>query len=107
VKSVPWQTYPGHEPCPLPIPKDLSSQWDPSSTRELKKLLRPQVLRDAREMLGAERFPSPIFNKWHLRLTSWIYWLGLRDYGYVMKVAKVYYKYWMISGGKYVVRERT
>ena len=107
VKSVPWQTYPGHEPCPLPIPKDLSSQWDPSSARELKTLLRPQVLRDARAMLGAERLPSPIFNKWHLRLTSWIHWLGLRDYGYVIQVAKVYYKYWVISTGKYVVREWT
>lgn len=26
--STPWQTYPGHEPCPLPMPSGLRYQWD-------------------------------------------------------------------------------
>lgn len=26
--STPWQTYPGHQPCPLPMPSGLRYQWD-------------------------------------------------------------------------------
>jgi asparagine synthase (glutamine-hydrolysing) len=26
--SVPWQSYPGHEPCPLPLPTGIRSQWE-------------------------------------------------------------------------------
>ena len=28
VRSVPWQTYPGHVPCPLPIDQSLGYQWE-------------------------------------------------------------------------------
>ena len=34
VTSVPWQAYPGHEPCPLPIPAELAYQWDYSHQAE-------------------------------------------------------------------------
>ena len=27
VVQVPWQHYPGHEKCPLPLPADVSTQW--------------------------------------------------------------------------------
>src|SRR6185369_7613967 len=28
VTLVPWQSYPDHEPCPLPLPAELSYQWN-------------------------------------------------------------------------------
>jgi asparagine synthase (glutamine-hydrolysing) len=28
IMQVPWQYYPGHEKCPIPMPADLSTQWD-------------------------------------------------------------------------------
>ncbi|MFC5525736.1 asparagine synthase-related protein [Rhodanobacter ginsengisoli] len=28
VSTIPWQAYPNHDPCPLPIPDDLIRQWD-------------------------------------------------------------------------------
>lgn len=27
ISSIPWQSYPGHHPCPLPIPDGLRYQW--------------------------------------------------------------------------------
>lgn len=27
VDQTPWQAYPGHEPCPLPLPENILSQW--------------------------------------------------------------------------------
>lgn len=46
VRAVPWQTYPGHVPCPLPIPPGLMTQWSAEG-------------RAARSALGrsASRFP--------------------------------------------------
>ena len=27
IDETPWQAYPGHEPCPLPFPENILSQW--------------------------------------------------------------------------------
>jgi hypothetical protein len=27
IMQVPWQYYPGHEECPIPMPPELSTQW--------------------------------------------------------------------------------
>lgn len=32
-RQVPWQTYPGHEPCPLPIPAGYDYQWGDGRAR--------------------------------------------------------------------------
>jgi hypothetical protein len=34
IKSVPWQTYPGHVPCPLEEERNLSYQWSPNEGRQ-------------------------------------------------------------------------
>lgn len=60
VWSVPWQTYPGHVPCPVPIPEDLSYQWTkgsqsrPSPPAELLRWLR---------MLVHGNFPAAAFSR--------------------------------------------
>ena len=28
VTQIPWQVYPGHDPCPVPLPQGSVSQWD-------------------------------------------------------------------------------
>ena len=40
-RSVPWQTYPGHAPCPLPLPDGFDYNWDHAP--------READLRDAHE----------------------------------------------------------
>jgi hypothetical protein len=101
VASVPWQAYPNHEPCPLPIPPGLAYQWDNTSPGPEAALRKREWLRQATELLKAKDFPYPIMNRWYLRLATWIFHTGLRDYGYVIKNAGVYNKYWVKSGGKY------
>ncbi len=99
--SVPWQTYPGHEPCPIPIPQGLAYQWDGAHQVSQFVAIKPNLLRQAREMIRARDFPSAILNRSYLRLTSLIYQLGLRDYSYVIDVARKYHKYWRVCGGRY------
>lgn len=98
--SVPWQTYPGHEPCPLPIPSGLAYQWDSHARRESH---RQYLLGQAAEILGANDFPERIFKRGYLNLAALIYRTGLRDYGYVIEAARTYYRYWNLCGGSYVL----
>jgi asparagine synthase (glutamine-hydrolysing) len=100
-QSVPWQAYPGHEPCPLPVPKELGYQWGAAGVYEAGDPLKAQVLRLADEMLAADCFPHELLNKNYLRLVSWIYRTGLRNYGYAIRVAGTYYKYWVRCAGRY------
>jgi len=60
------------------------------------------LLRRAGEMLAAQRFPRDLLSKSVLRVAGWIYRTGLRDYGYVIQHASLYYTYWERSGGRWV-----
>jgi hypothetical protein len=97
VTQVPWQAYPGHEPCPLPMPKDLSYQWS-RSPAWLKEYIRRNKLADARRVLKASDFPRHVMRKGHLRLAAWMYRLRLRDYSPTMRAAGAYYAFWQRCG---------
>jgi asparagine synthase (glutamine-hydrolysing) len=103
VTSVPWQAYPGHEPCPLPIPKGLGYQWQSDHFIGLQKGKKRDLLHKARKLLKAKDFPHEIMNKEKLRLATWVYHTSLRDYGYVISTAQTIYKYWVLCKGNYVL----
>jgi hypothetical protein len=97
VRTVPWQAYPGHEPCPLPLPVHLSSQWSPSVLRQTAKLRRQELITKGRRVLTA--FPSTILDKNRFRAAFLLFRAGVRDYGYVVNAAWMFQKYWAVSGG--------
>lgn len=101
VTQVPWQSYPGHEPCPLPTPQGLGYQWDASAFPAWRAHQKRELLRTSAEMLSAGDFPRPILDRRYLRLARLIYGLGLRDYAYVLKAALTYNRYWKACGGAY------
>lgn len=101
VTSVPWQAYPGHEPCPLPIPEGLRYQWQPEHLKDLQRIEKPYLLRQVGKLLKATDFPGRIISRHRLRLASFVYRIGLRDYGYIVKTAQTYCMYWGRSGGNY------
>lgn len=100
VTSVPWQAYPGHEPCPLPPPEGLSYQWADKYQKTEQRSLRRVMLKNAGEILDAEYFPRQILNKTNIRIAVWLHRLGLRDYGYIIETACVYHKYWKLCSGQ-------
>jgi asparagine synthase (glutamine-hydrolysing) len=102
VLSVPWQAYPGHEQCPLPIPTDLAYQWEESLMGKIRDSLRRDLLRQAASVLRAPDFPHALLGRRFLRVAAWIYGLGMRDVSYVIRAAQLYYKYWSQCGGKYL-----
>lgn len=97
VTSVPWQTYPGHDPCPLPVPEGLGYQWNGGGRASRRR----SVARQACALIGAGDFPRGIFSRGRVGLAALAHLAGVRDYGYVIEAARTYHQYWSLSGGRY------
>jgi asparagine synthetase B (glutamine-hydrolysing) len=107
VTEVPWQAYPGHEPCPLPLPDELVCQWDDSYRAEENASQRQRLIEQASELLRAADFPAQILNKRKLRMATWIHSLGWRDYGYAIEAAQTYYTYAKKCSGNFALPNLT
>lgn len=104
VREVPWQTYPGHEPCPLPVPPDLGYQWEKGvSTLTAAGVRKRSRLAGGRATLDAADFPDPVLRKGYLSFVYWVYRLGIRDYGYALDYATMIHDHWRRTGGNYVL----
>lgn len=104
--AVPWQSYPGHEPCPLPVKHNVAYQWDGAYQNEQATALKAKLLEQSLQILRASDFPKGLLKKRYLRIATLIYRFGLRDYSYVIQAAWKYYSYWNLSGGKYSLPSR-
>jgi asparagine synthetase B (glutamine-hydrolysing) len=101
VTAVPWQVYPGHEPCPLPISAELGYQWDDDYQAREGAAQRQRVLKQAAQMLHAADFPDQILSRRNLRLAAWIHARGWRDYRYAIEAAQTYHAYAKKCGGEF------
>ena len=102
-QTIPWQTYPGHVPCPLPIPASLSYQWSDDYLPEARQLQRRLLLDRARAVLGGAEFPAAFFSAPRLRLAHWLFRAGVRDYGYLFNILGTYATYWKATEGRHVM----
>jgi hypothetical protein len=101
VTSVPWQAYPGHEPCPITIPTELAYQWDNSYRAEEDASQHQKVMQQASALLRSTDFPDQILSKWNLRIATWIHSTGWRNYQYAIEAAETYYAYSKKCGGEF------
>src|SRR5207302_8577845 len=93
VRSVPWQAYPGHVRCLLPIPQGLGYQWkNPLSQRTLREFKRALV-RETNMNLQSPHFPRAIINRPMLWVASWLTRLGIRNCDYLLRSAATYCRY--------------
>ena len=99
VSSVPWQAYPGHEPCPIPTPAGVGYQWDTGGGSAPAEKRKRQLLKSASDVMRDSNFPHRILRKRYLQFITWLYWSGVRDYSYVLRSAEIYHKYYALSGG--------
>jgi hypothetical protein len=101
VTVVPWQAYPGHEPCPIPVSTELAYQWDDSYQAGGDAKEKQRVIEQASELLRSFDFPDQILSKRKLRLATWIHSRGWRDYQYAIEAAQMYYAYSKKCGGEF------
>lgn len=101
VTSVPWQSYPGHETCPLPIPADLTYQWNEDHQAREQAARRKAVVARALHLLRGVNFPDRILDKRKLRLAAWIHATGWRNYQYAIEAAETYSRYSSMCKGEF------
>ncbi len=71
--EVPWQAYPGHVPCPLPVPADMSYQWSAANAEELRRSARRSA-DSLRHMLRAPGFAGTYLS----RATTFAFLLAMK-----------------------------
>jgi hypothetical protein len=95
ISQVPWQAYPGHEPCPLTVNEILRYQWTDYYDAQSKKKIVSKVLENATVMLRSDTFPHVFVSKVRLRLAALLMRLGIRDTRISVLVAYSYFCYWI------------
>lgn len=96
LNSVPWQAYPGHMPCPLPIPAGLKFQWETYYDEKMYRQMELAAANEGRKMLAAPHFPRHLLSRGALTLATWATRLGWRNHGYLIRTARAYHRYWAI-----------
>lgn len=89
-RMVPWQTYPGHLECPLPIPDNLTYQWDsPADSVASKLSARMKSGLQALTLALHLRDLGPVARSRLVALAA-IQLIGIKDYSYAVKAAVQY-----------------
>lgn len=83
--AVAWQAYPGHEPCPHPLPPGLRHQWSDGwhSRAQWARVRRRRACQALGGLLGA----PPQLDRINVMAAALATWTGLRDLSYVLKEA--------------------
>ena len=82
--QVPWQAYPGHEPCPIKHDGVLRRQWSDGwfdAATERKK--RVALATAMRLQLRSSAFPAQVLSRLDLSLALQLTRWGVRDYSYL------------------------
>ena len=104
VRAVPWQTYPGHVPSPIPIPDGLPDQWNAPASAVHRMAQDRELMARSAALLSCGNFPDRVLRKVNLQVMRWAWKLRLGNYSYALKAALAYYHYWNIAGGRYQLR---
>jgi asparagine synthase (glutamine-hydrolysing) len=62
VAAVPWQSYPGHEPSPQPLPPGFENQWTQGTKRRRQTTRLGETLARGTALVSP-RFPAAIFSR--------------------------------------------
>jgi len=101
VRSVPWQSYPGHDPCPLPVPATLSYQWDSHYQAAERAAQKREVIARARNLLFAADFPRPLLSRSRVAVAAALHASGARNYEYALNAAALCHRYWRECEGRW------
>ena len=104
LRSVAWQTYPGHDPCPVPSPAGLSYQWDQHVDYEERAATTRALLTRARRLITSSDFPAPILSRPHVAAAAALHGARIRNYDYALEAAAICHQYWRDCKGRWVFK---
>lgn len=88
LSAVPWQSYPGHLPCPVEYYEDVRNQWaDGWFDKGVQKSKSKEQVKRYLSLAAIPGFPDRVLSRGSLRLASFLTLLGLRDYSYLTNCA--------------------
>jgi asparagine synthase (glutamine-hydrolysing) len=89
-RRSPWQTYPGHQPCPLPSHPNASYQWTSRSEHHSNGLVERSKL--AIKLIGliSHRMQPQVFSQPRIWLAAFLHALGLRDCRHILQRLEIY-----------------
>lgn len=90
VTSVPWQTYPGHIPCPLPSNPRLAYQWGEKKINSFRDA--GDNAKDALQGIKIALSPQSTIplSRNKLLLTSLLHFSGIKNYKHIINASKIY-----------------
>ncbi|WP_300338437.1 asparagine synthase-related protein [Accumulibacter sp.] len=99
--SLPWQTYPGHQPCPLPIPRELEgrTQWEKGRVGAAARFRSKLSNQRGWEILTAGEFPHEIISRLQFSFAYLVQFLLSKDYTYATKMIGLLQRHLAIAGG--------
>jgi len=98
IKSVPWQTYPGHVACPIKEDDNLSYQWGHD------KAFRSKIFFDrCRRMVFQPRFAKKLLSRPYLLAALSLHSARIRNYSSEFKFGVTYQDYYSKCGGNIVL----
>jgi asparagine synthase (glutamine-hydrolysing) len=101
IMSVAWQTYPGHEPCPIPLPPGAIDQWGDRQRDIVRRARRRGILGEATRLLRRSDFPMAVLDRRYVAAAGLMHWMGRGDYSYVMDYAASFSEFWRAAQGRW------
>jgi len=101
IGKIAWQTYPGHEPCPVPLPLGAIDQWGAKQKDIARRGRRRRIVRDTARVLFSRAFPRSVLDRRYLMAVSLAHWLGMGDYAYAVDYATAFTTMSSVSGGRW------
>lgn len=92
-RQTPWQTYPGHQPCPLPGDPNASYQWASGAGPHKDGFVARSQL--AMKMLQAfnSRAQPQVFSPPRIWMAALLHALGLRDCRHILQRLQLYRRF--------------
>ena len=103
INSVAWQTYPGHEPCPIPLPVQAVDQWSDEQKDNVRRERRDQIVGEMARLIWSRSFPRSVLDRRYLLAATLAHWLGVGDYSYAVDYAKALTQMWAVASGRWTV----
>ena len=103
IQQVAWQTYPGHEPCPIPLPASAIDQWGDRQKDIVRRQRRRSIVGETARVLMSGTFPTPLLDRRYLLAASVAHWLGVGDYAYAVDYANAFTDMYKVANGRWTL----
>ena len=83
-KSVPWQAYPGHKPCPIDIDNNCITQWD--SHQKTQRKNKDDIYFKFKNALVNKNFPFYLLNRYMIYAAALAHKLNIRNVNHIFRL---------------------